>query len=154
RRQVWRLWRGRRVARRWWLWQRWRWWLQQRWRWRRRLRSRPRAARDVQRHVLELRQGGSGPLPPDERQARLLLGLLPQPAGRQRLLNPSSRRGSIEGPPNRETPTRVVSRPGASIRACGGRLSRLAPAGLRCRLRASLTHVDVRSLTVLPAALP
>ena len=50
---------------------------------RRRLR-RPRSwpARDVQRNLLELRQGSPGPVPPDQRQARLLQRLLPQPARR------------------------------------------------------------------------
>ncbi len=49
--------------RRWWWWQ---------------LRS--RSPRDVHRNLLVLRQGGLGPLPPHERQARLLQRLLPQPA--------------------------------------------------------------------------
>ena len=58
-----------------------------------------------------LRQGGPGPLPPDQRQARLLQRLLPQPARR---LTQSSRRGPTNGPPNqRRSPTRVVSRPGS-----------------------------------------
>jgi hypothetical protein len=34
------------------------------------------------------------------------------------------------------------------------RLSRLDDAGLRCRLRSALTHLEVRSLAVLAGALP
>ena len=43
---------------------------------------RSRSPRDVHRDLLVLRQGGLGPLPPDQRQARLLQRLLPQPARR------------------------------------------------------------------------
>ena len=64
---------------------------------------RPRPARDVQRHLLELRQRGTRPVPPDERQARLLLRLLPHDAGLGDLTDYSallSARGSPEDPRN------------------------------------------------------
>ena len=40
----------------------------------------------------------------------------------------------------------------AFARACGQRLSRLTPQAVRCRLRSALTHLGVRSLTVLTGA--
>ena len=55
---------------------------QQRWLRRRQQRWRrvfPRPSRDVHRNLLQLRQGGIGPLPPHERQARLLQRLLRPP---------------------------------------------------------------------------
>ena len=56
-------------------------WRRRRRRWRWRIpRSWP--ARDVRSHVLELRPGGPGPVPPDQRQARLLQRLLPEHARR------------------------------------------------------------------------
>ena len=64
-------------------------------RWLRLPRSRP--ARDVHGHLLELRSRGPGPVPPDQRQARLLQRLLPEPA--RRLTGPS-RCGPAHGPPN------------------------------------------------------
>ena len=51
---------------------------------------RDRAARDVQRDLFQLRQRGPGPVPPDERQARLLQRLLPEHA-RQLILILSAR---------------------------------------------------------------
>ena len=45
-------------------------------------RPRPRPARDVRGHLLELWPRGPGPVPPDQRQARLLQRLLPEPARR------------------------------------------------------------------------
>ena len=96
---------------------RWRRWLQRRWRWRR-LRPRPRSPRDVHRNLLVLRQGCPGPVPPDQRQARLLLRLLPQPARWQLLLTHPLGAGPIGGPaePPRFLdpgcqPTRVVQFP-------------------------------------------
>ena len=87
--------------------------LRRRWRW----LPRSRPARDVRGDLLVLWQGSPGPVPPDERQARLLQRLLPEPARR---LTQSSRRGPTNGPPNqRRSPTRVVSRPG-SIDSRGG----------------------------------
>ena len=64
----------------------------------------------------QLRPRGPGPLPPDQRQARLLLRLLPQPARRAAPTNPVlSARARSTGPPNQpRDPTRVVSRPGSS----------------------------------------
>ena len=53
---------------------------QRRRRWLRPAQQRP--ARDVRGDVLELRQGSQRALPADQRQARLLLGLLPHPARR------------------------------------------------------------------------
>ena len=50
----------------------------------RRLRS--RSARNVQRHVLELRPRGAGAVPPQRREAGLLQRLLQQPAIEQPLL--------------------------------------------------------------------
>ena len=50
-------------------------------RWRRRI-PRPWPARDVRGHVLELWPRGPGPVPPDQRQARLLQRLLPEHARR------------------------------------------------------------------------
>ena len=83
-----------------------------RWRWRLR-RPGSRSARDVQRHLLIVRQGSPGPVPPDQRQARLLQRLLPQPA--RRLIadplgagRPTTRRTSVNPDPGCQ-PTRVVS---------------------------------------------
>ena len=47
------------------------------WRWTRR-RVRPRAARDVRRHMQQMREVNRGSVPPHERQARLLQRLLPE----------------------------------------------------------------------------
>ena len=76
--------------------------------WRRRWlrRPRPRPARDVRGDLLELRPRGPGPVPPDQRQARLLQRLLPEHARR---LTTSSRCGPTNGPPNQRDP-----RPGPS----------------------------------------
>ena len=80
--QLRRLWRRRRVFRRRWLQQRWRRWRLRRRRWRLRLR-RDRGPREMFTATCsQLRQGGPGPVPPDQRQARLLPRLLPQPARR------------------------------------------------------------------------
>ena len=49
---------------------------------RRRRLARPRPPRDVRGHLLVLRQGSPGPVPPDQRQAGLLQRLLPEPARR------------------------------------------------------------------------
>src|SRR6266487_2167079 len=65
---------GRARRQRWRLFERW-WRLFERW-WR--LRS--RAPRDVQRHVLELRARGPGPLPTERQQAGVLQRLLPDAA--------------------------------------------------------------------------
>ena len=51
-------------------------------RWRRLRLPRSRAARDVRRNLLQLRPRGPGPVPPDQRQARLLQRLLPEHARR------------------------------------------------------------------------
>ena len=74
--------------------------------------ARPRPPRDVLGDLLELRQGSPGPVPPDQRQARLLQRLLPEHARRltqtlsvradQRPAEPASIRD-----PGRQ-PTRVV----------------------------------------------
>ena len=80
-------------------------------------RSRP--ARDVLGHLLELRQRSPGPVPPDQRQARLLQRLLPEHARR---LTSSSRRGPIQRPAEPATPsTQVVPADlGRSIGRRGG----------------------------------
>ena len=75
--------------------------------------ARSRPPRDVRGHVLVLRQGGPGPVPPDERQARLLQRLLPEPARRLtlRLLSaradPRPAEPALNLDPGRQ-PTRVV----------------------------------------------
>jgi hypothetical protein len=56
------------------------------------------AARDVHRHLLQLWPRGPGPVPPDERQARLLQRLLPQPA-RRLILILSARAGPRSAEP-------------------------------------------------------
>ena len=108
-----RLRRRRRVFRRRFRRRRWR-------RWRRLRLPRSRPARDVHGHLLELRPRGPGPVPPDQRQARLLQRLLPEHARR---LTRSSRRGPTHGPPNQRDP-----RPGSSadrvVRFCGRRTGR------------------------------
>ena len=83
--------------------------LRRRWRWLR--LPRPRSARDVRGHVLELRQGSPGPVPPDQRQARLLQRLLPEPA--RRLTQILSVRADPRPAEPASIPTRVVSRPGS-----------------------------------------
>jgi hypothetical protein len=79
---------------------------------RRRL-SRPRAARDVQRHLLQLRPRGPGPVPPDQRQAGLLLDCFRSQRGgssTKPILSARARSGPAEPA---AIPTRVVSRPGS-----------------------------------------
>ena len=89
------------------------------WRWRRRVRwwwwrwiPRPRPKRDVRSDLLELRPRGPGPIPPDERQARLLQRLLPEHARRLvsplGVARPTARRTSVIPDPGRQ-PTRVES---------------------------------------------
>ena len=132
----------------------------------RRLRlPRSRPARDVHRDLLVVRQGGPGPVPPDQRQARLLQRLLPHPA--RRLTTHPSRCGPTHGPPNqRRSPTRVVSRPGSfdsrarsagivgreSTNRCpgleSGSATRLARAGSVARQSTSRA-VDARLANVL-----
>ena len=94
--QQWRLRRQRRRLRR-----------RQRWR-----RILPRPPRDVHGDLLQLRQGGPGPLPPDERQARLL----------QRLLRPPARLSA-------GAETRSTKRPPACRRPLGFPAGRNGPVG-------------------------
>src|SRR3954454_2780805 len=61
-----------------------RWLLQRWWRW-----LRPRSPRDVHGNVLKLRQGRPGAVPAHQRQARLLLGLLPLNAASALLIHPA-----------------------------------------------------------------
>jgi hypothetical protein len=62
-----------------------------------------RPARDVQRHLLQLRQGGPGPLPPERREAGLLQRLLHQPAIFEQplLTRPTTRRSPSNRAPFR-----------------------------------------------------
>ena len=87
-------------------------------RWRRLRLPRPRPPRDVHGHLLVLRQGRPGPVPPDQRQARLLQRLLPEPA--RRLTQVLSVRADPRPAEPARSSTRVVSRPGSfdSRRAC------------------------------------
>ena len=114
---------------------------------RRRLRlARSRAARDVLRDLLQLRPRGPGPVPPDQRQARLLQRLLPQPA--RRLTPILSARADPRPARTSVIPTPVVSRPGSvdSRRRSGPapepRRATAGPAPPRCR--SQVDHVSAR----------
>ena len=79
----------------------WRWW--RRWRrvfvrWWRLRQPRSGAPRDVHGNLFELRQRGTCPVPPDERQARVLLGLLPLDARRLTHYARRTGRGFGRGP--------------------------------------------------------
>ena len=96
----------------------------------RRLRlPRSRPARDVHGHLLELRQGGPGPVPPDQRQARLLQRLLPEHARRLTQIL------SVRADPRPAEPA-LESRPGSSAdpgRSILGAAQRRPPARSACR---------------------
>ena len=127
-----------------------RWWLRL---------PRPRPPRDVHRDLLVLRQGGPGPVPPDQRQARLLQRLLPQPARR---LTQSSRRGpttarrtSVIPDPGRQ-PTRVVRFSGptkpSALKRWSSTRSRRAASGAAIRSRSAHVRPVQSSPTFVPAS--
>ena len=83
------------------------WWRRRRW------IPRSRSPRDVQRHLQQLRPRGPGAVPTDERQARLLLGLLPHHARQLGLLDHPLGAGPARARRTASRPaveTRVVSR--------------------------------------------